>query len=261
MLDPAAEVAGYRCEFHETLGSSNQYALDVAQRGGAGRLWVQAGAQSSGRGRSGRGWTSPPGNLYASLLLVDPAEPRCLPQLGFVAGLALVRAVRRLPGVPAHVQLKWPNDLVYAGAKVAGILAESTRIDGGRTACVVGFGVNCRSHPGGLSYETTDLARLSGLDQPPERLLRHLTATMLACLSLWDRGRNFPGVRDAWLAAALPKWSKLTVRCGSSMQQGLFDTIDVSGRLVLQTASGPMTVDAADVFLNRTGAAVEAAVR
>jgi BirA family biotin operon repressor/biotin-[acetyl-CoA-carboxylase] ligase len=251
VLDIAAERAGYRHIVVERVGSTNDDALALARGGDAGKVWIQARVQSTGRGRSGRAWSSPTGNLYATLLLVDPAEPRHAPELGFVAGLALVRAVRRLPGTPAGVAIKWPNDLLHDGAKFAGILVEGTQRPDGCFAAAIGFGVNCRSHPIGLDYPATDLSALVGQDLSADALFRHLSREMGVALELWDRGRNFAAIRDGWLDHALPKGSRLAARTASSIKEGIFDTIDDRGRLVLQTGSGPLIVDAADVFLTQ----------
>ena len=110
----------------DTVDSTNAEALRRACAGTRGPLWVVAAAQSAGRGRRGRAWTSPPGNLYASLLLVDPAPAAVAPQLAFVAGIAVRDAciARRRPGLADALALKWPNDLLCRGAKIAGILIE-----------------------------------------------------------------------------------------------------------------------------------------
>ncbi len=110
-LDPAAQAAGVRLVTHDTIGSTNAEALRLARDGERGPLWVTANRQTAGRGRRGRTWVSEPGNLYASLLLSDPAPSEHLPALSFVAALALHDAItRRIPGLASRVALKWPND-------------------------------------------------------------------------------------------------------------------------------------------------------
>ncbi len=249
MLDDTAVRAGYRLIIFDTLGSTNDEALSCARKGDAGKLWITAGSQTRGRGRVGRPWSSPAGNLYASLLLVDPAEARFAPELGFVAGLALARAVGRVAGVSGSVHIKWPNDLVHGGAKFAGVLVEATQLPGGAFACVLGFGVNCRSHPSGLDYQSTHIGSFSSVRPSPAELFKVLSSHAVKTLALWDRGRNFAAVREAWLAMALPRGSPLTVKTPLSRKHGRFETIDDRGRLVLSTPSGSIIVDAADVFL------------
>ena len=120
--DPEPLFAGWRVARFARVGSTNDEARRAALAGDAGRLWVVAEEQTHGRGRKGRFWSSPPGNLYASALVVDPCPPALAPQIGFVAGVALAQAVEDLGG--AGFGLKWPNDLMWRGAKVAGLLAE-----------------------------------------------------------------------------------------------------------------------------------------
>lgn len=251
MLDADAEAAGYRHIVHETLGSTNEEALALARGGDPGRLWVQARRQSRGRGRVGRPWSSPVGNLYATLLLVDPAESHRAPELGFVAGLALCCAVRRLPGIGSTIRLKWPNDLLHEGRKLAGILVEGTQGPGGRFAVAIGFGVNCRSHPAGLDYPVTNLSEIAGEALEADVLFGALSAEMASALAVWDGGRSFGVIREAWLAHALPRGSRLVARTATSSREGTFDTIDAVGRLVLETPEGRSVVDAADVFLSQ----------
>src|SRR5215471_16698948 len=119
-LDPSAVAAGVRLVAHEVLGSTNSEALRLAQRGERGPLWVVAARQTAGRGRRGRNWVSEPGNLYASLLLTDPAPAERWPQLSFVTAVALHDAVVAVaPALEPRLAIKWPNDLLLDGAKVA----------------------------------------------------------------------------------------------------------------------------------------------
>ena len=232
--------------------------MSRARAGEAGKLWIIARRQTEGRGRVGRAWSSPEGNLYASLLVVDPSESRHAPELGFVAGLALARAVIDLAGHTPALYIKWPNDPVHNGAKFAGILVEGTQTPSGAFAAVIGFGVNCRSHPSGLDYPTTDIESFAGSSCSPMSLLQSLSRHVVDGLALWDGGRNFAAVRDAWLALALPKGAPLSVKTSLSRTQGAFETIDGHGRLVFRTADGLSTVDAADVFLIGQNKPVEA---
>ncbi len=248
MPDPVPNEPSFRSITFDKLGSTNQEGLDRARRGDRGRLWIRALAQTQGRGRIGRTWSSPPGNLYASLLLVDPSEPRCAPQIGFVAGVALARAVRRLPGADHDLRLKWPNDLVHRGAKLAGILIEGCRRPDGALACVIGFGVNCVSHPVGLDYPTTDIGEVTGLPPSADDLGKILAIEMADAISLWNRGQGFASLREAWLGLALEKGTPLTVKTSSATTFGWFDTIDEAGRLRLRTDLGVVTIEAADVF-------------
>lgn len=260
MVDPAAELSGFRHLAYEELASTNHTALELCRAGDPGDVWIRAKVQTAGRGRSGRVWSSPAGNLYVTLLLVDPAPVNAIPQLGIVAGVALARAVSGLPGMP-EVRLKWPNDLLAGGAKLAGILAEIATLPDGRRGCAIGFGVNCRSHPDSLAYPATDLRAAGAAEHSPEQVLRHLSREMALVLAQWDRGNDFEQIRDAWLTCALPLGSRLTVRTASQDLRGTFETIDPTGRLMLRTEAGLHTVDAADVFLQQQGEPARLAVR
>src|SRR5882672_7909582 len=124
-LDPMASAAGVRLISHEVLISTNTEALALARAGERGPLWVTAARQSAGRGRRGRTWVSEAGNLFASLLLADPAPPEHWPELSLVAALAIHDAVAEIaPPLRAQLAIKWPNDVLLARKKFAGILVE-----------------------------------------------------------------------------------------------------------------------------------------
>src|ERR1700683_468668 len=159
-LDPGATAAGFSLIARDILDSTNAEALRHAleHRGEISPLWITAREQTAGRGRRGNHWISPPGNLYATLLLKDVASPRHAPELSFVAALAVHDAILDCaPEVRNRLALKWPNDVLCGGGKLAGILLESHRLDAG-LALAVGIGVNCLHHPSQTSYPATDLA-------------------------------------------------------------------------------------------------------
>ncbi len=232
-----------------TLGSTNDEALARARAGEAGPLIIVAESQTGGRGRHGRVWASPPGNLYASVLLSDPCAIAVAPQLGFVAGVALAGTLRDVLGGDARLQLKWPNDALFAGAKLAGLLLESTTTPAGHLACVIGFGVNCRSHPENLLYPATDLTAAAGRPVDPDMILAPLASALVAQLRGWDRGAGFAAVRAAWLAFAAGLGDTIRVQSSSRTVTGCFSGIDPTGRLLVETAEGSVAIDAGDVFL------------
>ena len=252
MLHPTARSLGYRLHHHASLGSTNEEALALARAGDPGRLWILADRQTAGRGRVGRSWSSPVGNHHATLLLVDPCPPQLAPQLGFVAGVALVRALTAVAGTGAAFALKWPNDVLCAGAKLAGILVEGSAAAGTRASgfsAALGFGVNCASHPADLPYPATHLALVAGEGGTREALFASLSSAVADTLALWDRGRNFAGIRRAWLDHALPPGAPLAVVRPDATHRGRFKTVDADGRLILETDSGCVTVEAGDVVL------------
>ncbi len=223
--------------------------------GEAGNFVVTAREQSGGRGRQGRVWSSPPGNLYMSFALRDPAPVDLAPQLGFVAGVALAEVLRaRLDG-DARLKLKWPNDIVHDGAKLAGMLLESSMLPGVELGCVIGIGVNCRSHPDGLIYPATDLATAGAPNPDPASILADFTHRFDIQLTEWDGGSGFPAVRRAWLAMAAGLGERIDVATPHRRLNGIFRDLDATGRLLLDTADGTIAVEAGDVFFPALAAA------
>src|SRR2546423_10408748 len=199
-LEPRASAAGVRLIAHEVLGSTNSEALQLARHGERGPLWVTAERQSAGRGRRGRQWISPPGNLYASLLLTAPGAPEHWPQLSFVAALAVHDAVVEVaPDLAPLLAIKWPNDLLLAGAKFTGILIEGE--NGETRALVIGIGINCSNHPEDVEPPATDLAA-AGAPVSPAALCDALADKIQGRLAQWDAGKGFSTIRRDWLARA-----------------------------------------------------------
>ena len=216
---------------------------------------MTAQQQSGGRGRHGRVWTSPPGNLYVSLALRNPAPAALAPQIGFVAGVALAEALRaRLDG-DGRLKLKWPNDVLFAGAKLAGMLLESSMLRGGELGCVVGIGVNCRSHPEGLTYPATNLEAAGAANADPASILADFTRRFDIQLREWDGGRGFAAVRQAWLAMAAGLGERIGVTTPRRRSDGIFRDLDATGRLLLDTADGTIAIEAGDVFFPASTAA------
>ncbi len=253
-LAESALRAGYRLNSYDTLGSTNDEAMARAAGGDRGRLWIVAASQSAGRGRQGRAWSSPPGNLYASLLLVDAVAPAKAWQLGFVGGVALVDAIRAVLGEAQDVAIKWPNDCLAGTAKVAGLLCEASRLHNGLFATVIGFGVNRVAHPQGTSYPATDLFALGPARPSLEALFAALSDRFPDVLALWDRGRGFPAIRTAWLERALPSGTPISVSAKEARLSGRFETIDAEGRLMLATPDGVIGIDVGDVIVSEVPA-------
>ena len=249
-LDPAAAAAGFRLIARDTLDSTNAEALRHAQlhAGEASPLWITAREQTAGRGRRGNTWSSPPGNLYATLLMKDPASPRHAPQLSFVAALAVHDAILDCaPQLRRGLALKWPNDVLCSGAKLAGILLEGHWLDA-RLALAIGIGVNCLHHPSQTSYPASDLAA-AGVKVPPDDLFAVLSRAMIGRLDQWRSGKGFSAVRSDWLDRAGGLGEEIKVRLPDRTLVGRFEALDEAGCLLLRLADGTMkTVVAGDVF-------------
>jgi BirA family biotin operon repressor/biotin-[acetyl-CoA-carboxylase] ligase len=205
-------------------------------------VWLRADRQTGGRGRLGRAWVSPPGNLYASTLVrVRPSDPPAA-TLALVAAVALEEAVSAY--VPGIALLKWPNDVLIDGAKLSGILLERAG-----DAVVIGIGVNLAHHPTDTDRKATSLA-VYEVAIPPEDFVETLAEAFARWVERW-RGQGIDAVRRRWVANAHPVGAPLTVRLpdGSAID-GLFDGLDPEGALILRLADGTRRViHAGDVFL------------
>ena len=222
-------------------GSTNADLLLLARQGAEEGLWLRAERQTAGRGRQGRAWSSPPGNLYASTLVRLRSSDPPAATLALVAAVALHETV----GVfGSRAQLKWPNDLLVSGAKLSGILLERSE-----DAVVIGIGVNLAHHPDLPDRSTTSLAA-QGASVAPQAVVEVLADTFARWLQRW-RGEGLAAIRTAWLAAAHPIGTALTARLpDGSAHEGLFDGLDPDGALILRLASGQRhVIHAADVFL------------
>ncbi len=222
----------FRIESHPRLGSTNDRALAHARAGAAEGLVVVAEEQTAGRGRHGRRWHSPPGNLHASLLL-RPDRPlaRCC-QLAPLTGLALRRALAaRAPATGADLRLKWPNDLLLAGGKLAGVLVEAAG-DHGRDGVVVGIGVNLRHRPRGLDRPTAALAE-HGILLTPADLLAALEPVFLDLYRRW-LAEGFAALLDAYRRALAGLGRPAAVRQAGGEIRGILRDVDAEGAALLE---------------------------
>ncbi len=209
--------------------------MALARGGMREPVWITAQQQTAGRGRRGRTWVSPPGNLYASLLLPDPCAAALAPQLSFVAALALHHAVSEAaPALRGRLMLKWPNDLLLDDGKLAGILVEGETLADGAFTAVIGMGVNCAHHPEGLPYRATSLAA-AGAPVESRALLEVLARALSARIAGWDRGAAFAAIREQWLARAWRFGEDVRLRTPEEAS-GRFAGIDQDGRLLIDVA-------------------------
>lgn len=247
MTREATDLAGVRHERYETLGSTNAEALARARAGERGPLWISAETQTGGRGRRGKSWNSPAGNLYASLLLTEPSPPALAAQLSFVAALAVHDAVSSCaPSAASRLKFKWPNDLLLDGRKLAGLLIEAESLP--CFSVVIGIGVNCVSHPTDTTYQATDL-RANDIAISVRALLAELSKAMNARLAQWAAGSGFPSIRNDWINRAGSIGETIIVRLPEREMTGIFHSIDDEGRLVLERpGNATETVAAGEIF-------------
>ncbi len=237
-----AKRAGYRVSGFETVTSTNALALTAARGGDKGRHWFAALEQTKGRGRNGRAWFSHKGNLAASLLLVFKSAGDYA-GLGFVAGVALAEALKVL-APQAPVGLKWPNDALCDGRKLAGILLETQSLSGAKQAVVVGIGVNVVAAPADLPYPATALAE-QGIAVAAEELFSVLSERFAATFVLWRQGNGLADVLDKWRRHAADLGKPIAVTTPSGPVDGVFEALDDNGRLLLRCPDGVLIAIAA----------------
>jgi BirA family biotin operon repressor/biotin-[acetyl-CoA-carboxylase] ligase len=237
----------------EIVESTNEEGLRQLSAGCEDGLWIVAGEQASGRGRSGRRWQSPRGNLYASLVLRPGVTAAAAAQLSFVAALAAFDAVsaRLSPARRAGLRLKWPNDVLADGAKIAGILIESLAGPEGRLGVVIGIGINVSWAPADTARPAAALGGDAGACAAVFDALQAAFETWLAC---WNGGRGFEDIRQAWLSRAHRPGEALQVNLNGSWIRGRFRGLDPGGALQLETAPGVViTVNAGDIYAGAQG--------
>ncbi|SFB60937.1 BirA family transcriptional regulator, biotin operon repressor / biotin-[acetyl-CoA-carboxylase] ligase [Rhizobium sp. NFR07] len=235
------------------IGSTNSECLARARAGDSGLLWVTAARQTAGRGRRGRAWTSEPGNLYASLLLVDPAPIALTASLPLVVAIAVHEAIRAvLPPGDDALQVKWPNDILINRRKTCGILLEGEPVADGKRALAIGIGINIRHMPDSAPYGVTRLVD-HGAAVSPDELFAHLFKSMAVTLESWDEGRGTVEIVSRWRKLACGIGERITVNLPDRSIEGIFAGIDDNGLLLLDRGDGQvMPIAAGDVFFART---------
>lgn len=232
----------------DEVDSTNAHCLRLAMQGERQNTWVTAKSQSAGKGRRGRTWVSQPGNLFASLLLINPCDQPHVATLPFVVAIAVSAAIDNcINKQPTPLSLKWPNDVLFSGKKISGILLEATMLANGDQAVIIGVGVNCQHAPDDTRYPASSLAQ-EGCDISPESLFAHLRGEMHKALAMWDRGLGFAAIRHHWLDRATGIGSPIIARFDDHEASGIFVDIDNQGLLVLETDKGTRLISAADIF-------------
>jgi BirA family biotin operon repressor/biotin-[acetyl-CoA-carboxylase] ligase len=240
--------AGYDVRHFKSIDSTNEEARRLAEKGEAGPVWLRADRQTAGRGRRGRAWDSPTGNLAATLYL-RPKKPAAeCAQLSFVAALAASDAVTVFASTH-DVKLKWPNDVLADGKKIAGILLESSSRGGEVPAWLaVGIGINLAHFPPETEFPATSLANLGASVPAAGEALTALAASFAKWYETWN-AKGFASVRVAWLARAAGLGTRIRARLQNEETSGVFEGIDEKGALILREGQGRVRLIAAgDVF-------------
>jgi BirA family biotin operon repressor/biotin-[acetyl-CoA-carboxylase] ligase len=231
----------------DEVDSTNVYVRDLARRGAPDGLVAVADHQTAGRGRLDRRWESPPGaNLLASVLLRPACASGDLHLCTGAVASAGADACREVAGVDPV--LKWPNDLLVDGAKLAGVLAEAEFAGNSLIAVVVGIGINV-GWPGPAEAGGTCLADLGGTAQPVDRkvLLEHLLGALARRRALLDDGEGRRALAEEVRRRCATLGQEVRVILAGEELTGRATAIDDAGHLVVETASGPRSVRAGDV--------------
>lgn len=244
--------SGYGRRVLEEVDSTNSEAARIASEV-AHAEWILAYRQTAARGRRGRAWIATEGNFFATLLLRPLQAPDLIAQRSFVAALALYDALVMVTGRAECFSLKWPNDVLLNGGKVAGILLESVGVAGGSVGHIaIGIGVNLGTAPEGSDVEPRALRPVSLLSETGAQVRPEEFLDVLAPLFAdWESqlvSYGFAPIRNAWIARAARLGEVISARTVREEWVGTFETVDNAGNLVLKTSKGPVVIPAADVF-------------
>jgi BirA family biotin operon repressor/biotin-[acetyl-CoA-carboxylase] ligase len=234
--------------WYDEIDSTSAEARRRAEAGEVGPLWIAAGRQTAGRGRRGRAWESPPGNLAATWLAVVDMAPAEAAQVSFVAALAVFDLIRAYIG-PDRVRLKWPNDVMIGDEKVSGILVESGRSPDGRLWLAVGVGANLAHPPEVSERPATALAlHMAGGPPQPRKALERLAEAFEGWMQVW-REVGFAMIAAAWGERAYRLGEACTAHLPNETVAGRAEGLDAVGALRLRLADGSLRrITAGDVF-------------
>lgn len=229
-----------------SVDSTNAYALRLGPRL-TDPLWIIAAEQTAGRGRRARPWVSPLGNFHGTLAMRVAEPPGTVALRSFAAALALRDAFVALTNEPQAFTLKWPNDVLLHDRKVAGILLEASG-----DLLAIGIGVNLVAAPPPETVEEgavppTSLLAGTGLSLTPEGFLDVLAPAYAAREATFCTD-GFAPLRQDWLAHAARLGSRIKARTGMETREGVFQTIDSSGNLILRQSDTTLAIAAAEVF-------------
>jgi BirA family biotin operon repressor/biotin-[acetyl-CoA-carboxylase] ligase len=240
--------SGYELREWAEIDSTNEEARRLAVAGEKGPVWLRADRQTAGRGRRGRSWESPTGNLAATLLIAPGKPASECAQLSFVTAIAAADAA--LGFAPsADIKVKWPNDILAGGKKFVGILLESASgADASLAYLAIGVGMNLAYFPPDTEYPVTSLAALGASVPSPSAALVQLAAHFAKWYDIWMTN-GFSPIQDAWLARAAGLGTRVRARLTHEETSGVFEGIDGTGALILREAQGRVrTIAAGEVF-------------
>ncbi len=237
----------WRLEIYDSLSSTSDACVGRAKAGEAAGLAILAHVQTDGRGSRGRHWQAPPGNLNLSVLLRPAARPAESGIFPLLAGLAAAEALASFLPPGKTTMLKWPNDILVGGAKLAGILIDAAPVQERLDWLVIGIGANLQHAPDLPDRATTSLAAVGGAATAPAAA--NAVLTRLSCwLGILSTSGPAP-IRDAWLAAAHPLGSALEIRSVHGTKTGTFAGLSPTGALLLARGETIERIDTGEILL------------
>lgn len=254
-------INDYHLLSYDVLDSTNEEAKRLAQGGGSHGAVIWAKRQTAGRGRMGREWVSPEGNLFVSLLLMPEMELALCSQLSFIAAIAVAETLEAMVVEPGDIACKWPNDILLKGKKLGGILLESfvavNELGIEKRWVTVGVGINIDSYPEHVMYPATCL-REAGVELVSAKIvLSRFIFNFIHHYDEWHE-KGFKPIQKAWLKRAYHIGKPIEVMLGDDVVCGVFDTIDPAGQLIVKLADGTKKeVHAGDVFFRDAYAACD----
>ncbi len=236
-----ADFPGYRLLQFGEIDSTNEEAKRLGAQGETHACWIMAERQNAGRGRRARQWDSPRGNLMTTLYLPERMALTKAGFFSFIAGLALFDTVAHFitaTQTQKALRLKWPNDLLFNNAKIAGILLETASLENEMISWIaIGIGLNLRYFPTDTPYPATALLPATGVEVSPLDAQKVLAARFTHYKTLYE-AQGFSALRDLWMMRAQGKGERVFVRLPQATKVGIFNDINETGALILQLDNG-----------------------
>ena len=240
---------GVEAHFYDTVTSTNDVAREQALAGHRGPIWIGAAVQTAGRGRLGRTWVSERGNLYASLMIRPDEKPEKMIALPYLTALAVRQALIRAGAPEDQLACKWPNDILFNGRKVAGVLIESSIDATGKVDfLIVGIGTNLNYFPDDAQFPATSFAVETKKSIEPQDYLKHLAASFALQWQAWQEF-GFDPIRQDWLRYSWGLGEKRRIRTAHHDIVARLQTLDADGALIIKLDDGSESrLYAGDIF-------------
>jgi BirA family biotin operon repressor/biotin-[acetyl-CoA-carboxylase] ligase len=244
-----AALAPRPARFYDTLGSTNDVALDWLREGAPAGAVVVADEQTKGRGRLGRGWYAPPNTALMCSVILRP-RPEHLTRITMLGALAIADVLDALNA--GEVSIKWPNDVRLNGRKICGVLPEAAWEGDTLLGVVLGMGINVRIDFGGTPLEETAISLEPALGRPVDRL--DLLRRLIDRIDAWAARLDSDALFEAWRGRLTMLGQRVTIRSTDGAVTGLAETVDADGVLWIRTDDGDLRrVYAGDLALGEQG--------